>query len=107
VSDELAAPVVTTLEELVEAFCRYFGYDQQGRASFVSGQEPAAAMASWYRDFLRLEVVGPNTYAWICPGCQEPRLLSHDHLYAFRYDFDFWQLCSNCARPAEEGEQTA
>lgn len=95
-------PVVTSLEELVQAFCSYFGYDQQGRGSFISGQEPELAMRAWYRDFLHLEVVGPNSYRWTCPGCRQARAVEHDRLYTLRYDFDFWQLCPNCARPPDE-----
>ena len=99
---ETEGPVITSMDELVEAFCQQFGYDQQGRGSFISGREPEAAMRDWYRDFLHLDVVGPNAYAWVCPGCRQPRTAKHDRLYTLRYDFDFWQLCPKCARPADE-----
>ena len=96
-----SGPVITSLDELVEAFCHHFEYDQQGRASFISGREPEVAMRSWYLDFLHLEVTGPNSYAWVCPGCRQPRAAQHASLYTLRYDFDFWQLCPQCARPAD------
>ncbi|MBI4307583.1 MAG: hypothetical protein HY684_02120, partial [Chloroflexi bacterium] len=51
--------------------------------------------------FLRLEVVGPNSYSWTCPGCHQPRSAQHASLFTLRYDFDFWQLCPHCARPAD------
>ena len=98
---------ITTLDQLVQRVQEWFGYDRLEESPFPSGEHPEEATLFWYRDRLKLTVVGPNKFKMTCPGCQTPTVFVADDLHTCEmFDYSYWRFCATCSALLGRDEAT-
>ena len=97
-SEQAQGTVIQSLEQLIDAWMRWFKYDTFEGSPYPSGELPIDAIRKWYVERLSLEVTGPNSFEWTCPGCQARLAVKCNFLHTREpYDYQFWEFCPKCS----------
>jgi hypothetical protein len=90
-------PLIRTFDEFVDAAAAHFSYNKR-ELPFPSREAGTQGLRRWWGEQVELEVVGPGSYRWRCPGRSNVVETQGDDVHTWEpFDYVLWEHCPTCS----------